>query len=198
MTKKTALIINAAEIHKPAASGYLNTFLFKILQQELSASHTVRTTVVKDGYDVAAEQQKFLQADLIIFQTPVFWFALPSSLKQYIDEVYKYGIFFGSTAQYGRGGMLTGKRYLLSSTWNAKSTDFGLASGFLGERTPDDVLVAFHLTQQYVGLEQLASFSEYDVVQKPDADGAAYRLQQHLKKHIVTSIIHQHRGEDHA
>jgi len=185
MKEKAALLINAAEIHKPAASGYLNTILFETLQQELAATHTVLTTVVKDGYDVAAEQQKFMEADLIVFQTPVFWFALPSNMKRYIDEVYKYGVFFGSTTQYGRGGLLTGKRYLLSSTWNAKSSDFGVTSGFLGERTPDDVLLAFHLTQQYVGLQQLASFSEYDVVQKPDVDGAVYRLQLHLRKYVT-------------
>jgi NADPH dehydrogenase (quinone) len=185
MTEKTALIINGAEIHKPAASGRLNTLLFETLQQELKLSHTVLTTVLQNGYDIAMEQQKFHKADLIIFQTPIFWFSLPSSFKRYVDEVYKYGIFFGPSSQYGRGGLLTGKTYFLSSTWNAKSTDFGLASGFLGERTPDDLLVSFHLTQQYIGLQQLASFSEYDVVAKPDPDGAVKRLQQHLQKYIV-------------
>jgi NADPH dehydrogenase (quinone) len=183
--KAAALIINGAEIHKPAASGRLNTLLFETLRHELKPSHTVLTTVLQDGYDIAIEQQKFQKADLIIFQTPIFWFSLPSSFKRYIDEVYKYGVFFGPSLQYGRGGFLTGKTYFLSSTWNAKLTDFGTASGFLGERTPDDLLVGFHLTQQYVGMQPLASFSEFDVVAKPDPDGAVNRLKQHLEKYIV-------------
>lgn len=189
MIEKTALIINGAETHYPAATGRLNSLLFETLQQELSATHIIQTTVVRNGYDISSEQRKFQRADLIIFQTPVFWFALPASLKRYIDEVYAYGVFFGYTGQYGRGGLLKGKNYMLSMTWNAKSTDFGLASGFLGERTPDDIMSAFHLTQQYVGLQQLPSFSEHDVVQNPDIDGAISRLRQHIEQYVYREEI---------
>jgi NADPH dehydrogenase (quinone) len=168
MTRKTALIINGAEIRNPAALGRLNTLLFETMQHELSASHSILTTEVRSGYDIAAEQCKFLQADLVVFQTPAFWFSLPSIFKRYIDDVYSYGVFFGRTGEYGRGGLLKGKRYMLSMTWNAKSTDFDSASGFLGRRTPDEIMLAFHLTQRYIGLHQLVSFSEFDVVQSPD------------------------------
>lgn len=183
----TALIINGAEARMPQASGRLNALLCETFQQELSPSHTILTTVIEDGYDIATEQRKFLQADLIIFQAPVFWFAVPASLKRYIDDIYAHGVFFGRSEQYGRGGLLSGKRYMLSTTWNAHQGDFSTAAGFLGERTVDDVFVAFHLTQQYVGLRQVASFSEHDVMRNPDPAGAVRRLQEHLKRYGVVS-----------
>ncbi|GAB3491472.1 hypothetical protein GCM10027341_04470 [Spirosoma knui] len=86
--------------------------------------------------------------NLIVFQTPAVWFALPSNFKQYIDEVYTYGVFFGRTGAYGCGGLLAGKQYMLSMTRNAIATYFGCVSGFLEEHSLDDVLIAFHLTQQ--------------------------------------------------
>jgi modulator of drug activity B len=178
--EKTALIINGAEIRKPGASGRLNALLFETIQEELRDTYKILTTIIHKGYDVSSEQQKFLEADLIIFQTPIFWFSIPSSFKRYIDDVYTFGKFFGPATQYGRGGLLHNKTYMLSSTWNAKSTDFNSASGFLGDRNVDDVLLPFHLTQRYVGLQQIPTFSEYDVIYSPEVEAAALRLRQHL------------------
>jgi NADPH dehydrogenase (quinone) len=191
MTRKTTLIINGAEVRNPAASGRLNTLLFETLRLELSSTHTILTTEVRKGYDVANEQHKFLEADLIVFQTPVFWFSLPSIFKRYIDDVYSYGVFFGRAGEYGRGGLLSGKQYMLSMTWNAKSTDFDSTSGFLGQRTADDVMLAFHLTQRYIGLQQLPSFSEYNVVQSPNSDRTVSRLREHLNQYILIPTAFQ-------
>jgi len=181
----TALLVNGAEPREPMASGSLNTLLVESARAALSPSHAILTTVIRDGYDVRDEQRKFKQADVVIFQAPVFWFSLPSSMKKYIDDVYAYGVFFGATEHYGRGGLLRDKAYLLSTTWNAASSDFESAATILGDRTPDDVLASFHLTQQYVGLSPLASFAEYDVVQRPDAVGATSRLREHLQRHVI-------------
>lgn len=181
----TALLINGAEIHQPVATGKLNSLLFKTAKEALSSSHAVLTTEVLKDYDVAAEQGKFQQADLVIFQTPIFWFGLPSTLKKYIDDVYTYGVFFGPATHYGRGGLLTGKRYMLSTTWNASEADFNDKQSVIGNLTPDELLRAFHLTQEYVGMSQLASFSEHDVVRNPNPGGAVQRLRQHLDRHIT-------------
>lgn len=181
----TALLINGAETHEPMAAGRLNQLLMETAQTELQPHYSVLTTNILEGYDVAAEQRKFQEADLVFFQFPVYWFALPPILKKYIDDVYSYGIFFGPTAHYGRGGYLGGRDYIVSTTWNAASTDFGNVDTIIGERSSDDVLVAFHLTQQYVGLSPLPSFTESDVVQNPDPDGSVSRLRQHLRSHVL-------------
>jgi len=185
-TMPHALIINGAEIHDvPAAGAKFNTMLSTVWQQELRVSYTILTTTVSAGYSRHEEQQKFLLADVIIFQFPVFWFAVPAGLKRYLDDVYEPGVFFGHSKEYGRGGLLTGKRYLMSTTWNAKLSDFDTELGFLGKHMPDDILAPFHLTQQYVGLKRLASFSEHDVIRHPDPAGAANRLQQHISQHLL-------------
>ena len=181
----TALLINGAEPHEPMASGRLNTLLLETARSKLKSTYSVLSTNIQYGYEVAAEQRKFYDADLVIFQFPVYWFALPPSLKKYIDDVYVYGSFFGPTENYGRGGLLVGKDYMVSTTWNAASADFGSPATIIGERTADDVLVAFHLTQQYVGLSPLPSFAEYDVVQRPDVQGSVTRLREHLHRHVI-------------
>jgi NADPH dehydrogenase (quinone) len=173
---RSALLINGAQAHAPMASGRLNALLVETARSELEAHFSILTTWVQDGYDVAAEQRECLEASVVVFQFPVFWFAVPPSLKKYIDDVYAYGTFFGPTAVYGRGGLLGGRQYLVSTTWNAARNDFDSPDTIIGRRTSDDVLLSFHLTQQYVGLNPLASFSEYDVVQRSDADGSKNRL----------------------
>ncbi len=181
----TVLLVNGAEPREPMARGSLNALLVESARLELSPSHSILTTVIADGYDISDEQRKFKEADVVIFQVPVFWFSLPPSFKKYIDDVYAYGVFFGGSEHYGRGGLLHDKAYMLSTTWNAASSDFGSAATIIGDRTPDEVFAPFHLTQQYVGLSPLTSFAEYDVVQRPDAVGATRRLREHLRRHVT-------------
>lgn len=46
--------------------------------------------------DVAAEQAACEQADLIIWQHPVHWFAMPALMKLWVDEVLAEGWAYGS------------------------------------------------------------------------------------------------------
>lgn len=178
------LIINGAESREPMAAGRLNGLLADSAGNELEPVMEVLTTTVQAGYDVATEQRKFLAADIVLFQFPVFWFATPSTLKRYVDDVYAYGKFFGPGPAYGRGGLLEGREYLVSTTWNAGLDDFHAGRSIIAGRSTDEILSAFHLTQQYVGLEPLPSFSEHDVVRRPDPHGAAHRLRRHLRAHV--------------
>ncbi|MFI0879046.1 NAD(P)H-dependent oxidoreductase [Streptomyces parvus] len=180
----TILIINGAESREPMATGRLSEHLAETARAELEPSMKVLTTRVRAGYDVAVEQRKFVEADVVLFQFPVFWFATPPTLKKYVDDVYEYGKFFGPGPAYGRGGLLGGRDYLVSTTWNASSDDFGTGQSIIAGRSVDEVLTAFHLTQQYVGLKPLPSFSEHDVVRGPDPQGAAHRLREHLRAHV--------------
>lgn len=61
--------------------------------------------------DVAAEQQALVEADVIIFQHPTFWFNIPSALKRYLDEVFQYGFAYGTG-----GDKLKGKKFIDSYT----------------------------------------------------------------------------------
>lgn len=47
--------------------------------------------------DIAKEQEKLLNADIIILQYPVFWYSMPSLLERWMEEVFQHGFSHGST-----------------------------------------------------------------------------------------------------
>lgn len=69
--------------------------------------------------DVAREQQRLVEADIVVFQFPLFWFSIPSLLQRWMEEVWLRGFSHGST-----GTALKGKKLILSFTVGApkKST----------------------------------------------------------------------------
>ena len=80
------LIINGAE-ERTIAPGKFNESMLMVAQSLLSSKAEVKITRVRDHYQVTEEQNKILWADTIIFQFPVYWFSVPSSLKKYFDDV---------------------------------------------------------------------------------------------------------------
>lgn len=61
--------------------------------------------------DVAAEQAALVAADIIVWQLPLHWYALPALLKKWVDDV----LIFGFAHGYG-GDKLHGKPLILSFT----------------------------------------------------------------------------------
>ncbi|MGO2149562.1 NAD(P)H-dependent oxidoreductase, partial [Halomonas sp.] len=154
--------------------------------------HEVRETVIEQGYEAEAEVEKFLWADTIVYQMPGWWMGAPWSVKRYIDEVFTagHGSLYASdgrsrqdpTRQYGSGGLLQGRRYMLSLTWNAPLAAFDEADNFFEGRGVDGVYFPFHKSQEFIGLEALPTFIANDVIKAPDVarDMAAYA--QHLTR----------------
>jgi putative NADPH-quinone reductase len=61
--------------------------------------------------DVAREQQRLLDHDVILFQFPVFWYSTPSLLKEWQDLVLEHGFAYGVG-----GDKLRGKICMLAIT----------------------------------------------------------------------------------
>lgn len=162
------------------AKGRLSKTLVKKMKNVLSKKHDVKETVIENGYVIKEEQDKFRWADTVIFQFPVFWFGTPAPLKQYMQDVFEHGVLFaGSDKGYGMGGFLTGKTYMLSTTWNSPLTAFG--SGFWsGIDSPDEALTAVHHSLAFLGLKRLPSFSCHDVVKNTDVEAYLKALERHL------------------
>lgn len=75
----------------------------------------------KDGRlsdDVAEEQHKVEQAELIIFQYPLYWFSMPAIMKGWIDRVLTQGFAFSMQNMYDNG-IFKNKRAMLSFTTGA-------------------------------------------------------------------------------
>lgn len=65
--------------------------------------------------DIIAEQKKVQEADLIIFQFPLYWFSVPAVMKGWMDRVLCQGFAFDMPEFYD-SGFLKGKLALLSLT----------------------------------------------------------------------------------
>jgi NAD(P)H dehydrogenase (quinone) len=63
--------------------------------------------------DIIIEHQLLSEADLIIFQFPLWWESMPALMKGYIDRVFSMGW------AYGGGKALAGKNFLVSTTTGA-------------------------------------------------------------------------------
>lgn len=175
------LVINGHE-YFPYSQGKLNKTLFDEMVSKLSGNYNIKTTVVQDGYDVNEEHEKFKWADVIIFQTPIYWFSLPTLFRKYFDDVYQYGVIFQGSEKYGQGGLLKGKKYMFSTTWNAPAGDFNHTEGFFQGRDLEGAIEHLHYTQRFVGMEALESFSIHDVITNTDIETFIADLRKHLNK----------------
>lgn len=187
------LVINAHQRYEGFAEGRLNQTLVDTAQKQLTAAgHSVDLTIVESGYDVAAELQKFQWADTVIVQTPVYWMSVPYLFKKYIDEVFTAGIGEvlckddGRTRsdlrkKYGSGGLLGGKKYMISTTWNAPLEALEEPSQFFEGRGIDGVFMWLHKSFQFFDMKPLPTFGCYDVLKDADIEGDLRRWQEHLE-----------------
>ncbi len=62
--------------------------------------------------DIAAEQEKLLWADTVIFQFPLWWFSMPAIMKGWIDRVYARALPMASASTAtATGGSLRGRHF---------------------------------------------------------------------------------------
>ncbi len=110
--------------------------------------------------DIAAELDKLLACDLVIFSFPLFWCSMPAIMKGWIDRVFVSGKLYGGVRFYDRGGM-RGKRALLAYTCGGRDFMFG-ADGVHGDM---DLMMRHVLrgTLGYAGFDVLPSFVAYHV-----------------------------------
>ena len=189
---KNVLIINAHEPY-PFSEGRLNNTLVEmataILQQK---GYEVDHTSMQDNYDVESEIEKHQWADIIILQTPVNWMGVPWPFKKYMDEVYTAGMDGrlcdgdGRTRQdpskqYGSGGSLTGKKYMISLTYNAPEEAFdNPEQDFFEGKGHDELFWPTHLNFKFFGMSPLETFACYDVLKNPDVEKDFSRFREHL------------------
>ncbi|MBP2857009.1 NAD(P)H-dependent oxidoreductase [Dickeya oryzae] len=189
---QNVLIINAGKAFGHS-KGELNRTLTDVAATFLrNKGRQVRVTTVDDGYDIEQEVQNILWADTIIYQMPGWWMGAPWTLKKYIDDVFTagHGSLYASdgrtradaSKKYGSGGLLQGKHYLLSLTWNAPLEAFTDPDQFFHGVGVDGVYLPFHKANQFIGLSPLPTFICNDVIKQPDVERDIARYRAHLDK----------------
>ncbi|KAF0022315.1 hypothetical protein F2P81_025421 [Scophthalmus maximus] len=73
--------------------------------------------------DIIAEQRKVEEAELIIFQFPLYWFSVPAVMKGWMDRVLTQGFAFSLENMYNNG-VFKDKKAMLSFTTGATQTMF--------------------------------------------------------------------------
>lgn len=193
------LIINASQLVEGMSEGKLNTFLAEVIAAHLGAlGHDITTTHIVDGYDVEQEVEKHLWAEAIITQSPVYWFGNPWQYKKYVDEVFNAGLLnprmvandgrtrSDPSKQYGTGGLMHGRRYMLSLTWDAPEAAFNDVDQYLfGGRSVDDVFIFNTANYKFCGVEILPSFSCHDVLKNRVSEQDVARLKNHLDTYVL-------------
>lgn len=193
---KNILIINAHQPY-PFSKGKLNASLAEKAKAYFqSKGDAVKTVTMQDRYDIEEEIAKHQWADAFFLQCPVNWMGVPWMFKKYMDEVYSYGMDGrlcsgdGRTRQdpsiqYGQGGTLTGKKYMLSLTFNAPKEAFDNPDQDLFQgKGVDDLFFPAHMNFRFFGMEALETFVCYDVMKNPDIENDFKRFEAHLKKHF--------------
>lgn len=202
MDIKKIFVINGGQVFGHSG-GRFNRTVFEATQQFFNnlEGFEIRTTDINDEYDAVQEVENYVWADVIIYHTPIWWFQVPHGLKKYIDVVFtaghQKGIYHsdGRSAlnpaiNYGTGGMLHGKKYLVTSSWNAPATAFTLPGEFFKERSVDEgALFGFHRMNAFTGMTPLESIHFHDVEKNADIQKDLQRYQEHLQKMFIGEQI---------
>ena len=187
------LLIDGGKAYAHSA-GRLNHTLHQIARDTLTAlGHNVRETVIDDGYDIQQEVEKFQWMDAVIWQMPGWWMHEPWTVKKYIDEVFTAGHDNGiyrndgrsrknPDVNYGTGGLMQGKRYMVTTSWNAPQTAFTLEGEFFDRHTVDEgVLFGFHKMNQFVGMTRIEGFHFHDL----EKNATPERIAEYHKAYVA-------------
>ncbi|WP_207062572.1 NAD(P)H-dependent oxidoreductase [Motiliproteus sp. SC1-56] len=190
------LIINTHH-HYPFSEGRLNRTLVEAAENLLTTrGHATRTVNVDDAWEVEQELEKHRWADVILLQSPVNWMGVPWTFKRYMDEVYTAGMNGELCAgdgrhhdapkqNYGAGGTLTGKKYMLSLTFNAPEEAFDDEREYLFQgKGVDDLWLPMHMNFRFFGMESLPTFACYDVMKDANVERDLQRFKAHLHAHF--------------
>jgi NAD(P)H dehydrogenase (quinone) len=108
--------------------------------------------------DVAREQVRLLDTDLLIVLFPIWWGGLPAILKGWFDRVFAYGVAYADGKRFDQG-LFRGRRGLMGLVTGGTTERYS-ADGVYGEMD-----VVLHSVKrsilEYIGLEVLPPFVAY-------------------------------------
>lgn len=184
------LIINGAKKFAHS-NGQLNDTLTEVADGTLrDLGHDVRIVRADSDYDVKAEVQNFLWADVVIWQMPGWWMGAPWTVKNilmmYSPKV--TGLCMPAMVvpakihqkiRFRRPG--TGQKiYAFSDLERTNGSLHRKRSSFHGVGV-DGVYLPFHKANQFLGMEPLPTFIANDVIKMPDVP----RYTEEYRKHLV-------------
>ena len=192
------LIINAHLTYPGWSEGKLNRAFMEVAKAFFAGRNDrVAETLVEGGYTPDEEVAKHLAADLVILQMPVNWFGAPWIYKKYADEVFNAALqtetMLGGdgrtrtdpSRQYGMGGKMQGRKFMISATWNAPRETFDNPNSYLyGGKGTADLFLNITSNYKFCGYDILPDFGAFDIFKKnAEIPQALEAYKGHLEKH---------------
>jgi len=193
-------IINGGQVFAHSGGEFNNTLTNWTVQFLEKNNIEYKVSNINDDYDAFEEVENFKWADIIIYHTPIWWFQVPNRLKKYIDDVFtaghNNGIFksdgrsrVNPAINYGTGGLMHGKKYMVTTSWNAPDTAFTLEGEFFDQTSVDDgILFGFHKMNQFVALERIDGFHFHDL-EKNVTQERIDNYQIEYSKHLENTFL---------
>ena len=200
---KKVFIINGGQIFAHSGGKFNETVADWTREFFAQQNVEVKMTDIRNPYDLQEEVNKFVWADTIIYHTPVWWFQLPNGFKKYFDDVFTHGHQNGlykndgrsrvnPDINYGTGGLLHGRKYMLTTSWNAPATAFTLPGEFFQQKTVDEsVMFGFHRMNAFTGMDSLESFHFHDM-EKDVTPEKIERLKKEYTNHLKNVFSKQY------
>ena len=193
---KKVLLINTHLSYPNWSEGKLNDEFHQVAKDFFtSQSIQVLETKVEDGYTPEQEVEKHIEADVIVLQTPVNWFGAPWIYKKYVDEVFNSGLISQKflsgdgrtrtdpTKQYGSGGKLQGKKFMICATWNAPKEAFdNPAQQLLQGKGISDLFLNITSNYRFCGCKINTGYNCFDIFKNENIAKDLENYPAHLKR----------------
>ena len=126
--------------------------------------------------DIRKERQRVSSADIIVLQYPIQWYSAPAIMKRWLEEVFTFGF-----AHDAKGGMLNGKKLILSMTSGAPESQY-----HIGER------MGYPMEVYQLPLVQLADLCGLDFC------GMVYTGGYNIMRKFDDKDLHVKKAQEHA
>ena len=196
---KNVLIINGHQRYDQIAEGKLTKLFIDTASDFLTENgFNVKNSVVESDYSIEDELEKLAWADYILFQYPVYWMGVPWITKKYIDEIFSGGVNTvtyvsdgrsreDASKRYGSGGLMQGKKYMLSLTYNCPESEFDNENSFFDGLSLDEANVATHKLFQFCGAQPLETYAIHDIFKSDlDIDTELKRFKETLERNFIS------------
>ena len=137
--------------HTDLKNSVANKAILENLRKEFPSAEIDELITLYPDYkfDVKAEQEKLVKADIIVLQFPFFWYNCPSIMRKWFEDVLTHGFAYGSN-----GKALAGKKLLVSLTLGAPADRYqhDASQNFeIGEFMPSFMQLANLCSMQWSG-----------------------------------------------
>lgn len=126
--------------------------------------------------DIRKERQRVSSADVIVLQYPIQWYSAPAIMKRWLEEVFTFGF-----AHDAKGGLLNGKKLILSMTSGAPESQY-----HVGERQ------GYPMDVYQLPLVQLADLCGMDF------SGMVYTGGYNIMRKVADKDLHTQKAQEHA